>query len=208
MSKAAVDWRQARQEAARGAIVDAAWAAVREEGLASLSLRDLATRAGTTTPTIYNYFASKHDIYDAMFEQAAVAFEAHMTAPYATEDAEAVLTEGLRRFIEFCTSDTARYELLFQRTIPRFEPSPDAYAPAVRTLESVRARLARNGITGQRHLDLWTALTTGLVSQQIANDPDGDRWTRLTQEAVSMFLAHCRTAKTHSKADTRRRPTR
>lgn len=194
MSKATVDWRRARQESARLAIVEAAWSAVREEGLAGLSLRDLARRAGTTTPTIYNYFASKTDIYDAMFEQAAAEFEAQMAQSEPAEDAQAALAESLRRFVEFCTADTARYQLLFQRTIPGFEPSPDAYAPAVRALEASKARLALHGFTSQRHLDLWTALTTGLVSQQIANDPDGDRWVRLTDEAVSMFAAHCETA--------------
>ena len=208
MSKTGLDWRQARQESSRFAIVEAAWTAVREEGLAGLSLRDLARRAGTTTPTIYNYFASKHDIYDAMFEQAATEFEAHMTLPFASEDAEGGLIEGLRRFIGFCTADTARYQLLFQRTIPGFEPSPDAYAPAVRALAASQARLARYGITGKGHLDLWTALTTGLVSQQIANDPDGNRWNRLAHEAVSMFLDHCHKRKTQQKTRTQRRTTK
>jgi hypothetical protein len=34
------------------------------------------------------------------------------------------------------------------------------------------------------------ALITGLVSLQIANDPGGDRWTRLQDEALDMLLAH------------------
>jgi hypothetical protein len=37
---------------------------------------------------------------------------------------------------------------------------------------------------------MWTALTTGLVSQQIANDPGGDRWVGLIDEAVAMFLGY------------------
>lgn len=32
---------------------------------------------------------------------------------------------------------------------------------------------------------------TGLVDQQISNDPGGDRWTRLIDDVVAMFLAHC-----------------
>lgn len=50
--------------------------------------------------------------------------------------------------------------------------------------------LVRNGIEDRRHLDLWTAVTTGVVSQQIANDP-GDHWTALADEVASMFLDHC-----------------
>lgn len=85
----------------------------------------------------------------------------------------------------------AAYQLLFERTIPGFRPSPEAYAPAVRALDTTRAVLARNEVTDPRDLDLWTALTTGVVSQQISNDPGGDRWTRLAADAVSMFLDHC-----------------
>ena len=55
--------------------------------------------------------------------------------------------------------------------------------------------LARNGITEPRHIDLWTALVTGLVDQQVANDPGGDRWTRLIAESTDMFLAHCQPAR-------------
>jgi AcrR family transcriptional regulator len=33
-------------------------------GLAGLSLRDLARRAGITTPTVYAYFDSKNAIFD------------------------------------------------------------------------------------------------------------------------------------------------
>jgi hypothetical protein len=48
------------------------------------------------------------------------------------------------------------------------------------------------------HWDIWTALMTGLVDQQIANDPGGDRWSRLVDEVVTMFLAHCATTKKRS----------
>jgi AcrR family transcriptional regulator len=185
------DWREARRRSARDAIVDAAWDLVRDEGLAALSLRDLAKRAGITTPTIYAYLDSKNAIYDAMFGLAATEFADRMTEPYHSDDPRDVLAEGVRRFVDFCTSDVARYQLLFQRTIPEFEPSPEAFAPAVRALDAVHARLALNGVTDPRHIDMWTALTTGVVDQQISNDPGGDRWTRLIDDLVTMFLAYC-----------------
>lgn len=194
MSKtaASIEWREAKRRLARDSIVDAAWELVREEGLASLSLRDLAKTAGITTPTVYAYFDSKNAIYDAMFARAAAEFAECMTLPYDTEDPLEVLTEGVRRFVAFCTSDVARYQLLFQRIIPGFEPTPAAFAPSVRALGAARDRLALNGITDPRHLDMWTAWTTGLVDQQISNDPGGDRWSRLIDDFVSMFLAYCR----------------
>jgi AcrR family transcriptional regulator len=171
--------------------VAAASAAARADGLASLSIRDLAKRAGITTPTVYAYFDSKHAIYDAMFGRAAAEFADRMTQPHEGDDPRDVLVASAHRFVAFCTSDPARYQLLFQRAIPGFEPSSESFAPAVAALEASRKRLAATGITAPRHLDLWTALTTGLVDQQISNDPGGSRWSSLVEEAIDMYLAHC-----------------
>jgi len=187
-------WRQARRRSARDAIVEAAWALVRAEGLAGLSLRDLARQAGISTPTVYAYFDSKNAIYDAMFGAAAARFADRMAEPYQCEDPPELLVAAARRFTEFCASDLDRYQLLFQRCVPGFEPSPQSYAPAVRALDGARDVLALNGITDARHLDMWTALITGLVSQQVSNDPGGDRWTGLIEESAAMFLAHCQAA--------------
>ena len=38
-------------------------------------------------------------------------------------------------------------------------------------------------------MDLWTALIGGLSSQQLANEPGGERWIRLFDRAVDMFFA-------------------
>lgn len=193
----APSWRAARRESARSAIVAAAWAAVGEAGLAALSIRDLARRAGITTPTIYAYFASKNDVYDAMFQEAAEQFEHFVAGGDPPADPAASLLSAARRFMEFCRADVPRYQLLFQRTIPGFEPSPEAFAPAVRALEFTRSRLEALGISDTRALDLWTAMNTGLVDQQISNDPDGERWSSLLDEAVAMFVAHVRPEPLH-----------
>ena len=200
---ATTDWREARRRSARDDILAAAWALVGEQGLAGLSLRDLARRAGITPPTVYAYFDSKNAIYDAMFGRAATQFEQAMAEPFDGENPRDILMAGVHRFFEFCTSDLVRYQLLFQRTLPGFEPSAESYAPAVRALVGARARLALCGVTDARHLDMWTALVTGLVDQQVSNDPGGDRWSRLIDESMDMFLAHCRPSRTSPKPKSR-----
>jgi len=185
---APTDRRAARREATKAEILDAAWSIVRENGLGALALRDLAARVGMRAPSLYQYFASKYAIYDAMFAQGARAgLEAMREIPI--DDPGAALREGAHRFFEFATSDPARAQLLFQRTIPGFVPSPEAYATAVETLELTRARLAAVGITDPDATDLWTALVSGLVNQQLANDPGGTRWARLIDRTVTMYLA-------------------
>lgn len=85
-----------------------------------------------------------------------------------------------------------RHQLLFQRTIPDFEPSAESYAIAVATLDLGRDMLASAGITDAASLDPWTALLTGMVDRQLANDPRARRSTRLLADAVDMFLARHR----------------
>ena len=189
IDRARPDRRSARREATKAEILDAAWALVREHGLAALALRDLAERVGMRAPSLYQYFASKHAIYDAMFGQAAQQALDAVGTDIDPSDARKVLRTNARRYFEFTTSDPARTQLLFQRTIPGFEPSPESYAPAVEVLTRERARFAALGITDPDALDLWTALLGGLTNQQIANDPGGNRWGRLVDRTVDMFLA-------------------
>jgi AcrR family transcriptional regulator len=186
-----VGWREARREAARAKLLATAWEMVREDGLGALTLRQLAKRAGVTTPTVYAYFDSKNAIFDAMFGEAAEAFAAIRVDLQDTGSAVDDLVADARRMVDFASSDTARYQLLFQRPIPGFEPSPEAYEPAVRALDLTREYLARYGVKDPRKFDLWIAVMTGLVDQQIANEPGGDRWTRLVEDAVRMLLSHC-----------------
>ena len=111
--------------------------------------------------------------------------------PLDTRDPQPNLTTDAKRFVEFCTSDVPRYQLLFQHTASRFHPvagvlraggsGAGAHAAAARTKRRPRPRA----------LDIWTALITGLVDQQISNDPGGDRWSRLVDDVVRMFLSYC-----------------
>ena len=100
------------------------------------------------------------------------------------------LDAAARAFFEFATADPQRYQLLFQRTIPGFEPSAESWAVAVELFDEMRRGFVRMGIVDDAALDLWTALLTGLTDQQISNDPGGDRWARLIDGAVAMFTAH------------------
>jgi AcrR family transcriptional regulator len=68
------DRRAERREATKAEILDAAWAIAREEGLAALSLRDVARRVGMQAPSLYGYFDSKMAIYDAMYAQGSQQF--------------------------------------------------------------------------------------------------------------------------------------
>jgi AcrR family transcriptional regulator len=183
----ALERRRART---RDDILEAAWALCREQGLAQLSLRELAGRVGMRAPSLYSYFDSKDAIYDAMFAQGQHQLAAHMGAVFEQGEGREAFRQGARSFFTFCVEDPVRYFLLFQRVLPNFVPSKAAYALAVDQLARVGHRMVELGVTEPRHLDLWTALLSGLANQQIANDPGGDRWGQLLDEAVDLFCDH------------------
>jgi AcrR family transcriptional regulator len=187
------DRRAERREATKTEILDAAWDLCATEGLAGLSLRELATRVGMQAPSLYSYFASKHDIYDAMF---AEGYRQLAEARPFPEGASTL--EELRRmahgFADFCVANPVRYQLMFQRTIPGFEPSAESYEVSVSLLSRAAAWFDEHGIG--HALDMYTGIVTGLVDQQLSNDPGGDRWLRLIDDAMDMFLRYAKRSRT------------
>lgn len=182
-----------RADATREAVLDAAWALSRAKGLTGWSLRELAKDIGLSAPTLYAYFDSKGAIYDAMFRtgyEDLGRLAAEWDVVVGERPTRSSFKAVMHRFFDFCVSDPTRYQLLFQRVIPDFTPSDEAYAASIATYERFRAQLARLGVTDQATLDLWTAITTGLTDQQISNDPGGDRWARLVDTAVDLFCDH------------------
>ena len=184
------DRRAERRESTRAEILEAAWELARSQGLAGLSLRDVARKIGMRPPSLYWYFDSKNAIYDAMFAEGNRQLLAGLAEQDWPTDPRALLRLTARVFVEFSAEDVERYQLLFQRTIPDFEPSPGSYALARQVFEQMRARFAAAGLAGPAQFDLWTALAAGLAAQQTSNDPGGDRWLRLIDEAADMYADH------------------
>jgi AcrR family transcriptional regulator len=188
------DRRADRHAATKREILDAAWRLSRERGLAGWALRDVGEAVGMRAPSLYGYFDNKFAVYDAMFADGyAALLELAGRTDADLADRGAAPVEVLRAaagmFFEFCVEDPARLQLLFLRTIPGFEPSESAYALAQQAFERMAALMAAAGLQAPEHVDLWTALLTGLATQQVSNDLGGERWRRLVGPAVDMFVA-------------------
>jgi AcrR family transcriptional regulator len=183
-----IDRRGDRREAKKARILAEAWALARRDGLAAISLRDLADRVELRQPSLYAYFDSKLDLYDMMFadgNRQLLAWIGDLSEP---DDPRQSLIEFVQSLVMFSSVDVVRHQLLFQRTIPEFEPSPASYAVAQEFYEVARQRLVAVGATEPESIDLFSALVNGLAHQQVANDPGGDRWVRLAERSVYMFL--------------------
>ena len=183
------DRRAERREATRREIVEAAWEVARESGIADVTLRAVAERVGMQSPSLYSHFVSKNAIYDAMFGHAWSEYEAECRSVYESlpGSPRKALLFMLSSFVEFCVADLARFQLMNQRVGADFEPSVEAYAPSVRVMSMFQEELRGIGVTRGEDVDLLVAVTGGLIDAQFANDPGGNRWTRLLPRAIDMF---------------------
>lgn len=199
-----------RRSATRAEIVTAAWAVAREQGVAQLTLREVAERVGMRAPSLYTHFDSKHAIYDAMFGQGWTAYleACRELRPTLPPHPRARLRAIAHQFFDYSVADPTWFQLLNQRPVPGFEPSADSYAPSVAVIELLTEELSDIGITDPGAIDLWVATIGGLVDAQLANDPGGDRYQRLLDRAVEMYADHMGLPVDEGSATTPRRGSR
>ncbi|MGA9277338.1 TetR/AcrR family transcriptional regulator [Ilumatobacter sp.] len=183
------DRRARRRHAKRARIVDEAWTLARRDGLAGLSLRDLADSVDLRQPSLYAYFESKLDLYDSMFADGQRQLLAWCSTREPLADPRDELVATVEDLVRFSSADTVRHQLLFQRTVPGFEPSDAAMVPARQFFEAMTQRLDAAGVDGPAEVDLFSAIVSGLAHQQVANDPGGDRWVVLARRVVEAMLA-------------------
>ncbi|MEI8410091.1 MULTISPECIES: TetR/AcrR family transcriptional regulator [unclassified Kribbella] len=200
MSTAGLDRRTRRRQETIEEILEVAIGLMETEGVAALSLSAVARRLGMQPPSLYQYFPSKMAIFDALFQRGAELVLAVQREAVATaaED-EDPLELGINAFCRWCLQHPVYSQLLFWRTIPGFEPSPEAFEPAKEAIEELRQLLQEAVDAGRLHPDaagdeaiaLFTSLTAGVLSQQIANQPNASfeegRFSRLLPVVLEMF---------------------
>jgi AcrR family transcriptional regulator len=190
MSVTPIRDRQAeRREATRREIVDAAWEIAKRDGLAAVTLREVAARVGMQSPSLYTHFASKNAIYDAMFGQAWAEYlqVCRNLEPSIPKPARRALLYMVSTFVDFALADQARFQLMNHRMVIDFEPTPESYAPSLEVMMLFRERLTRIGVRRDADVDLCVALIGGLIDAQLANNPGGDRWVTQLPRAMDMF---------------------
>jgi AcrR family transcriptional regulator len=197
-----LDRRGRRRQETIDEILDVSVELMEADGVAALSLSAVARKVGMQPPSLYQYFPSKMAIYDALFqrgaEQVRDAQRAARDAATTTDQLELGMI-GISAFTRWCMDNQVLCQLLFWRTVPGFEPSPQAFAPAVEGLEDVRAFLQGavdagqldEGAVSEEGMALFTSITSGVMSQQMANEPDATyeegRYTRLMPVVLEMF---------------------
>lgn len=178
--------RSARHAATREEIIAHAVDIMGTQGVVGLTLGELGRRIGVRTPSLYTYFNSKNAVYDELFRRGWQETLDHHRALVERLGPVGLDTDLVARALEVTTANIrwhlsrpAYAQLMLFRPIPDWEPTPDAYAPAV-----AFAELAFEEFTSWREAGLVRAdtdifelnecivnATTGLISRQLSNDP-------------------------------------
>jgi AcrR family transcriptional regulator len=202
-----LDRRQRRRQETIEEVLDIAVEIMSEQGVAGLSVGEIARRMGIRPPSLYVYFDSKNALYDALFARGAREIldvvRAH-TASLETDPrplAE-ILLDAARVFVRWSVDHPAYTQLLFWRPVPGFTPSAEAYAPAVEMVALSRERfrlLQQRGLI-RPDVDVddlqrdWTVITSGVISQQLSNAPNDPfetgRFVQALPGVVAMFARH------------------
>ena len=211
---AATDRRHRRRQETIEEILDIAVQIMAEQGVAGLSVGEIARRMGIRPPSVYVYFPSKHALYDALFARGArlllaamqevLAAMQEMTAALPARPAtlEEILLPAAQAFVRWSVEHAAYAQLLFWRPVPGFTPSPQAYQAAIELVELGRDRfralqdagLLRAEVSIEQIERDWTILGSGVVSQQLSNAPqqafDEGRFTAAIPGLIAMFARH------------------
>jgi AcrR family transcriptional regulator len=181
-------------------ILDIARALMRENGVAALSLNEIARQLTMKTPSLYVYFDNKMALYDALFGRGIELFKARMAASTAqgTTVYERLRNAG-EAYMAFAIEYPGLYQLVFERPVPGFVPSEESMAASLAVLQTARDGLAQALEAGELAIDLpleaasdlTIAMLHGLTALHMANEPQlplGEgRFGSLIPHAAAVF---------------------
>ena len=154
----------------RSKILNAASELFLQGGVAALSVRAIAKRAGLSTIGIYSHFQGKQGILDALYiEGFGLVFDAMNVKPKGKIQREDVL-QAARGYLRVGREYEAHYRLIFGESDRGYKPSEEAIAASQRAfgkLVSLASGFlpAASGLRERQQLalDVW-AIVHGYVS--------------------------------------------
>ncbi len=169
---------QRNREAATQSILDAARAIMREEGVAALSMQELARCMDMRAPSLYNYFTGKMDIYDTLFRLGFKLWKETVEKAAVESDS---FQEEMRNVVEgymtFALENPELYQLCFERPVPGFVPSQESLEVSFGLLHYSHQRIEQfkdeldTDLTSEQIINLVIAISHGLTAMHLANEP-------------------------------------
>jgi AcrR family transcriptional regulator len=159
-------------------ILDTARAIMREEGVAGLSMQELARRLDMQAPSLYNYFDGKMDLYDALFRLGFKLFAEHLEqAVVGTQAWQEELRLIFEAYMGFALQNPDLYQLCFERPVPGFVPSDESLQFSFDQLRAAYERVRswhaniQTDLSPEQTTDLAIAMMHGLTALHLSNEP-------------------------------------
>jgi AcrR family transcriptional regulator len=189
----------AGRQAVRRLVLDAASRLLEAEGPEALTMRRIAGEVGCSTSVLYTMFGGKAGVAEGLWREGFERLRGAMER-VADDDPLGRLAALGRAYRENALANRAYYAIMFQRPIPGFHPSAEAYAESLRPLrilvdaaaDCIRAGVFRDADPGRVAGVLWAA-AHGAVSLELAGYEGAvdaeDRFQELMAAAASWFFA-------------------
>lgn len=106
-----------------------------EQGVGALTVRDIAKHAGVAPMGIYNHFAGKLDVIDALVRQGHIEFAKALGAIVTGSPEDQRLIDAGLAYRRFAHDHPRLYELMFMSSIPSFVPSAETAEAMGRSIQ-------------------------------------------------------------------------
>jgi len=108
--------------ARREQLLDVALAVFAESGFHGTSMNDVADRAGVTKPVLYQHFASKRELYQALLDEVGARMANAITvATSGARDGKSQTEIGFRAYFRWVADDHDAFMLLYDSVSRRDE---------------------------------------------------------------------------------------
>lgn len=160
-------------------ILETARAIMRAEGVAALSMQELARRMNIRAPSLYYYFSSKMDLYDALF-RLGFRLQAEHTEKFiqGVQTWQEYVLRSFEAYFSFAQENPELYQLCFERPVPGFVPSEESMQVSLDLLQQVYQRAhafkasMHTDLSDEQVVDLVIAMMHGITAMHMANEPN------------------------------------
>jgi AcrR family transcriptional regulator len=191
--------RAAGKASLRRMLLDTASSLLERHGPDALTMRRVAAEAGCSTSVLYTMFGGKAGIAETLWREGFDRLNTALDEATGADPLDRLAAMG-RAYRANALANKSYYAVMFQRPIPGFEPSPEAYAASLKPLHALADAVADCISAGifrpedPSHIAgvLWAA-THGAVSLELAGyegTVDAEhRFNDLTAAAAAWFMS-------------------
>lgn len=124
----------AGRQAVRRLVLDAASRLLEAEGPDALTMRRIAAEVGCSTSVLYTMFGGKSGVAEGLWLEGFERLRQALERAEGDDPLDRLAAMG-RAYRANALANRAYYAVMFQRPIPGFQPSAQAYAESLRPLQ-------------------------------------------------------------------------